>query len=96
MLLYVEHISVERHLHIFFGKLMQFCIFTSYHWHPFIRTSVIPETNLNSNFFKELETNPDFMWENLICLSSKKSQAVYYDTWDVLHQKIHKPYVFVL
>lgn len=77
--------------HFLFSKLMQFCVFTSYDWYPFIRTSVIPETNLNSHFFKELETNPDFIWGNLIHLSSKISQVVYYDTWAVLHQKIHKP-----
>lgn len=60
---------------------MQFDVFTSYDWNPFIRTSVIPETNLNSIFFKELETNPGFIWGNLICLSRKISQAVCYDTF---------------
>lgn len=75
---------------------MQFCIIISYDWYPFIRSSVIPETNLNSDFFKELETNTDFIWGNLICLSSRISQAVFYGTWAVLHQTIHKLYVFVL
>lgn len=50
---------------------MQFCVFTSYDWYPFMRTSVIPETNLNLNSFKELEANPEVMCGNLICLFNK-------------------------